>query len=285
MSFKTFPGPALYNDLNKKSTDLLNKDFPTFNKLEFKTSAKDGLVVEANVTEKDGSSVGTFTPKFNFPAWGTLSLGVDTKRNVKVEASSSTLVPGTKFTLSGVTESETVTSELEYKHKNLAATASLNLFSSKGTTASVSTVVGHEGYSLGLQTDYNFSTNTINNLNGAFSYFSLDPKIPTVTLFGKFKRGVAGFNVHHKLTDRVSAAAEGEYNYVNNAENPKLTVGVSYEADALTTLKGKIDTNGHVAASVSTRVNSLRLTVGTVLNSNNFSAPSKANFGVHINVE
>jgi len=286
MSIFEAPAPPLYNDLNKKANDLLTKEFPTTHKIEFKTGTKPGPGFEASTSDKDGVTVGVLLPKYtweNIYGKTTVAAGVDTKRTLKLEATSVDLVKGLK-TIVTVTDSQTVTGQIEYKQQHFTINTVLNLLSPKGTTGVFGTVFGYEGHAVGLQTDYNISTNTINDINGSVT-FNPDPFV-SLGLFGRFKKNILGARFFYRFDKDLAVAAEAEANYVNHAEVPKFTLGADYTVDTKTSLKAKIDTTGNVSAAVTSKLGDrTKVTFGTGLNTNNFSPTSKASFGLNITVE
>jgi len=280
------PSPPLYNDLNKKATDLLSKEFPTTHKIEFNTGKKPGPGFEASIADKDGVTVGTLTPKYiweNLYGKNTLAAGVDTKRTLKLEATSVDFVKGLK-TIVTATDSQTVTGTIEYKQQHFTINTVLNLLSPKGTTGVFGTVFGYDGHAVGLQTDYNISTNTLNDINGSVT-FNPDSFV-SLGLFGRFKKNILGARFYYHFDKDFQVAAEAEANYVNTAEIPKFTLGAIYAVDTKTSIKGKIDTTGNVSAAVTSKLGDrVKVTFGTGLNTNNFSPTSKASFGLNLTVE
>jgi len=287
MTSKLLDPPSLYNDLNKKANDLLTKDFPITHKIEFKTLKKPGPGFESSLSDKDGVSVGVLTPKFQWDheSYGSnvVSFTVDTKRNLKLEGTSTDLIKGLKAVLTA-TDSQIVTSSFEYKQPHFTVNCLLNLLSPKGTTGVFATVAGYQGHAIGIQTDYNLSTNTINDINGNLT-INYDRDV-SFGLYGRFKKNIIGARLYHRYEQNLSIAAEAEANYVNSAEAPKFTLGADYTVDPRTSLKAKIDTIGNVSVSVISKLTDrVRVTFGTALNTNNFSSTSKASFGLNITIE
>jgi len=268
----SFP-PPLFADVNKKANDFLSKDFPTTNKIEFKKPPVDGLGVEGSISEKDGTTVGLFTPKWKFPQLSALILGatIDTRRNIKLEASASEIIPGLKATLAGHSENQNLTVDLEYKHPYAAIAASLNALAPKGSTANFSVVVGSAGYALGAQTEYNFSNSTLTALNlAASASLHTQPTSPIITAFIRQKKNTLGGSLFHQLRFGWVGILDVESNY--NTSETKVTAGTAYNVDKDTIVRAKADTQGVVAASVTTKVNSVKFTIGTSINTNNFSS-------------
>lgn len=280
--------PGLYADLNKKSNDLLTKDFPDKHKLEVKTKTLSGVNFDGSITRNnDGSFYGSLNPKYKHSSHGiTLGATVDTKRVLKVEATVEDLVPGLKTSITGDAFSESLTVDAEYKHEYVTVAGALNVLSPKGNKLIASSVVGYEGFALGLQAEYVYDK--WQNINGVASYTLPDTFVGS--LFARVNTqattNIIGFNVHHRINNRAFIAAEASIDVTKTSESPKITVGGSYDLqDSNTTIKGKLDTEGRVALSYGHRLNKYaRLILGTAINTNNFSASGNHSYGLTLSI-
>lgn len=275
--------PGLYGDLGKKSSDLLTKEFPDRHKLEVKTKTASGVSLDGSITRNnDGSFFGSLNPKYKLSRHGiTVGTTVDTKRAVKVEATAEDLVPGLKTTVTGHTDSESLTFDAEYKHEYLTLAGSLNVLSPKGNRLTAASVVGYEGFALGLQAEYVYDK--WQNINGVASYTHPDF---VSTLYARVNThastNIIGLTFHHRLNLRAAIAAEASLDVTKASESPKIAVGGSYDfVESPTTVKGKLDTEGRVSLSYAHRLNRYaRLILGTSVNTNNFSASGNHTFGL-----
>jgi len=279
--------PGLYADLGKKSNDLLSKEFPDRHKLEVKTKTLNGVNFEGNITRNnDGSFYGSLNPKYKHNAHGvTLGATVDTKRALKVEATVEDVVPGLKASVTVHGDSESLTVDAEYKHEYITVGGAINVLSPKGNRLTAASVVGYEGFALGLQAEYVYDK--WQNINGVASYTHPDF---VGTLFARVNTqattNIFGLTFHHRLNARASIAAEGSFDVNKTSESPKITVGGSYDlADSPTTVKGKLDTEGRASLSYAHRLNKYaRLILGTSINTNNFSASGNHSFGLTLSI-
>lgn len=279
--------PGLYADLGKKSNDLLTKEFPDRHKLEIKTKTSSGVSFDGSITRNnDGSFYGSLNPKYKLSGHGiTLGATVDTKRALKVEATAEDLVPGLKTSVTGHADSESLTVDAEYKHEYITVGGSLNVLSPKGNRVTASTVVGYEGFALGLQAEYVYDK--WQNINGVASYTHPDF---VSTLFARVNThattNIIGLTFHHRINNRASIAAEASLDVTKTSESPKITVGGAYDLlDSPTTVKGKLDTEGRVSLSYAHRLNNYaRLILGTSVNTNNFSPSGNHTFGLTLSI-
>lgn len=279
--------PGLYADLGKKSSDLLTKEFPSTHKLEVKTKTLSGVNFEGSVTRNnDGSFFGSLNPKYKHSAHGlTLGATVDTKRALKVEATAEDLVPGLKTTITGHADSESITFDAEYKHEYLTLAGSVNVLSPKGNKVTASSVLGYDGFAVGLQAEYVYDK--WQNINGVASYTHPDF---VGTLYARVNThastNVIGLTFHQRINARATIAAEAALDVNKTTESPKITVGGSYDLlESPTTVKGKLDTDGRVSLSYAHRLNKYsRLILGTSVNSNNFSPSGNHTFGLTLSI-
>jgi len=99
--------PVLFKDLNKRSSDLLTKDFSSKtreNKVVWKGETNSNVSFETSLTQRhDGSVLGIFAPKYRIKDWNTtVTAELKTNKDFKAEVSvEDRFAPGLKTTLSG----------------------------------------------------------------------------------------------------------------------------------------------------------------------------------------
>jgi len=270
----------LYVDLGKKATDLLTKDFPDKSKVEINTRASNGVQFQLTGTRNhDGSILGSVQPKYT---WGTQALTfsttIDTAKVVKAEATIEKF-PGLKITLGGNSETESVKADLEWKHERATVTTGLDLLSPKGTKASATVALHHEGISLGASTEYLIADRQeVTKLDGVLAYTTSDLQL---TAYAKKKGDTLGATYHQKVSASTSAAAEIAFDLHKSDITPKLTFGVAHTLDLVgTQVKGKFDTDGKLSLSYGFRLNpNVKLWVGSSVNTNNISASGNHSTG------
>jgi voltage-dependent anion channel protein 2 len=278
MSLVVRTPPVLYNDIGKKASDLLNKEFPDKAKFELKTKTSNGVVHEVSLTRNGDGLLGSINPKYTFVKQGvTVGITADTDKNTKFELTVDKLVPGLK--LSTIVDSKKLNAiqfDGEYKHDYAALNGSMDVLNNDGTEAAIAGVVGYEGFSVGLQSK--FSRGALSAVNGTAAYTTNDY---VFTLFGHFKSNRIGVSYFHKVTPNASAGFDATFD-LDKAQAPpsKLTVGGSYQLDVDTTVKGKLDTDGQLSFSYAQRLNKYaRLVVGTSFNIYNHNQKSGHSYG------
>jgi len=280
---KSIKNPGVFADLNKKSNDLLTKDYPDKPKVDWKPKSGESLSCDISLAKnQDGSIFGSLFPKYKYKKYGlTLGLGglLDTKRAFKVEASVDDPLHGLKLTGTGHVADESLTLEGEYKRDYVTAAVSANVLSPKGTKLEGSLVGGHSSLGLagGILAQYN--TDKINKISTHITYSTNDTATNGYAHINpqdsSTQFGVAYYQIHSK------GAFTADANYdPSKPQLPKITVGGSYNIDDKSTVKGKIDTLGKLGLSYSHKLNSnSRFVLGTSINTQNLSASGDHNLG------
>jgi len=277
---------STYADLNKKTNDLLTKDFPDKPKLEVKSKRGD-FAVDVNLARNaDGSIFGSLFPKYKLNNYGvTLGLFGDTKRALKVELVADNHLPGLKVTATGESASESLTVDAEYKRDGLTVTGSANVLSPKGTTLKGGLVVGHLGYSGGISAEYH--TDKISKIDTSLSfnnnldlttnvYARINPQDSSATL---------GFS-HYQNHSRGAFAVEGSFDPSKTTQVPKITLAGSYNLDDKSIAKAKFDTAGRLGLSFGHKLASnIRFILGTSINTQNPSAPGDHSLGFSLHFD
>jgi len=277
---------STYSDLNKKSNDLLTKDFPDKPKLEVKAKKGD-FSVDVNLAKNaDGSIFGSIFPKYKLNKYGaTLGLFGDTKRALKLELVADSLVPGLKLTTTGETASESLTVEAEYKREGVTVVGLANVLSPKGTTLKGSLVLGHSGYAGGVSAEYH--TDKISRIDTNFSYSNnLDL---TTNLYARINpqdsSAILGFS-HFQTHSRGGFAVDATFDPSKTTQVPKITLGTSYNLDERSSAKAKFDTAGRLGLSYAHRLTpNTRFVVGTSINTQNPSAPGDHSLGFSLHFD
>jgi len=288
--------PVFFKDLNKRSSDLLTKDFPSEkkeNKVDWKGETNSSVSFETSLLQKaDGSILGTFMPKYRLRDWNTtVSAELKTNRDFKGEVSvDNHFTPGLKTTLTGESRGEDLvgTVGVEYKHDLATMTASVNYGQTGGSTIKASTVVGSQGFQLGADVDY-FLDGTGNDsalkFNATASYSTNEFDLG---FFGKILNGkdsnILGANYFQRVNPNVTVGAEITFDTQNPDIKPKLTAAAQYQIDPEAIVKTKLDTNGKLGLSYAQRFKQSRMVVAGTIDTNNMSGKnaSSVNFNLSL---
>jgi hypothetical protein len=269
--------PVLYKDLNKRSSDLITKDFPSEkreNKVEWKGETSSLVSFETSLLQKnDGSILGSFSPKYKLKDWNTsLSAEFKTNKDFKAEVViDNHFTPGLKTTFTEESKGEDLfgTLGVEYRHDMVALTASVDYGQAAGSTIKASTVVGSQGFQLGTSLDYffgNSNDSALKEFNATASYSNDEFDIG---MFGKIKperdSNVLGANYFQKINTDFGVGAEVSFDTQNPDVRPQLTAATQYKVDSDATIKAKFDTTGKLGVSWNQKFKSSRLILsGTV---------------------
>jgi len=255
--------PTFFKDLNKRLCDLLGKEFPVENKVEWKGETENGVIVESNLVQKNGVVVGTFTPKYKYKEYGAdIQLELNTKKEFKGEISvADQLAKGLKLILAGNSKGGEfwATVGTDFKSDMGTFTGAVDYGKEAGSTLKSSITVGSKGFVVGGNAEYfvGSDSNELKELNTIASYgcdeFS-------VSGFGRMKNGVEekneiGVSYFHVVSKDLTVGTEVSFDHATVDAKPKLTFGTQYKLEADTTLKGKFDTNGQLSLSFAQKFN------------------------------
>jgi len=288
--------PVFYKDLNKRSSDLLTKDFPSEkreNKVDWKGTTSSRVSFETSLLQKsDGSILGTFAPKYQLREWNTTFSGeLKTNRDFKGEvAVDNHFTPGLKTTLSGESKGEDLfaTFGVEYKHDLAAFTASADYGQASGSNFKTSAVVGSQGFQLGASVDYFLGASNDSTLREFAATANYTNDEFDIGMFGKIlpekDSNILGANYFQKVNSDLLFGTEVTFDTQNPQTKPKLTAGVQYRVDADATVKGKFDTEGRLGLSYQQLFKSSRFTVSGTVDTNNTSGKNASSFGFNLSL-
>jgi len=280
--------PVLFKDLNKRLSDLLTKEFPLENKVEWKGETANGVIVETNLVQRNGSVVGTFTPKYKYKDYGADFLfELNTKKEFKAEISlTDQIIKGLKLIVTGNSKGEElwVTTGTEYKNDFGTFTAAVDYGKDAGSTVKGSGTFGTNGWALGASTEYFFGSDSseLKEFNTVLSYET--PEF-AVTGFGRMKNGPeekneVGVTYFHVVNNDLRIGSEVSFDHANAEAKPKLVFGTQYKLNKDTLLKGKFDTNGQLGLSWGQIINdNARVVVSGSVDTNNLNGKNSSKLG------
>jgi len=288
--------PVLYKDLNKRSSDLLTKDFPSEkkeNKVDWKGETSSQVSFETSLLQKaDGSILGTFTPKYRVKDWNTtLSAELKTNRDFKAEVGiDNHFTPGLKTTITGESKGEDLftTVGFEYKHELATFTASANYGQAAGSTIKASTVVGSQGFQLGAEVDYFLgasSDSALKEFNATASYGTSEFDLG---VFGKILNdkdsNILGANYFQFVNPDLQVGAEISFDTQNPENKPKLVAAAQYKVDSDAVVKTKFDTNGKLGLSWQQKFKSSKLTISGTVDTNNLGGKNSSSVNFNLSL-
>jgi len=279
--------PVYFKDLKKRSSDLLNKEFPgdkAEKKLEYKGDTSSGVGIETLFTQDDkGTISATVKPKYRYKQYSAEVNGeFTTSQDAKVEISVEDQFTKGLKTLTSVNKKKDENFGafgVEFKNDNAAITASVDYGKKSGPTVSASAVFGAEGFSLGVNTTYISTKSALDGLEVFGSYRSSEVD---VNLIGRTKPGgnqEIGLAYFHDVSSDFAFGAEGQYNL--SAKSVDLTAGLQYKVTSDATLKGKFSNNGRLGLSYGQKLNPrTRFTISSAFD---LQKPGSSSFGFSVN--
>ena len=279
--------PPKFDDLGKEAKDLINKNFHFGTiKVEGKTKAKNGVefVTDGTHNTDTGSITGGLETKFKYEEYGvtftekwntdnliSTSISIDDKiaKGLKLDFD-------TTFTPNSGKKTAKVKSA--FKHDYIHTTTDVD-FDFAGPTVHGSGVFGYKGWLAGYQASYDTANSklTANNVSLAFS----DGDFVIHSGINDASKYVG--SIHHKVNDKVSAAAS--LSWQSGANATSLTVGGKYTLDGDTFIKAKLDNQLRLGVSY---VQSLRpgvqMTMSSLVNAKSLEQGGHK-LGLSLNLE
>jgi len=279
--------PGLFKDLNKRTSDLLTKEFPSEkaeNKVEWKGETSNNVSLETSLVQKsDGSIIGTFIPKYKYKEWGTtLTAELKTTKDFKAEAAiEDQFVPGLKTTLTGESKGEDLfsTFAVEYKHELATVTASADYGQTAGSTLKATAVVGSQGFSVGGSAEYFVGSSSDSSLKELHTVLGYSTDEFDLSAFGKLQNekeaNILGATYYQKVNSDLAVGTEISFDTANADAKPKLVFGTQYRLEADTVLKGKFDTAGKLGLSYQQKFSkNSKLTLSSTIDTKNLGKNS-----------
>jgi len=287
--------PPLFKDLNKRVSDLLTKEMPSEKqetKVEWKGQADPNVAIETSiVTKPDGSSVGTFAPKYTVREYGTtFAAEVNTRKEAKLEVTMEDYhLAGLKTTLTGQMNNDDKweTFAIEYKHEIGNLTASFDYGRTVGSTVKATAVVGSQGVALGGSAVYLLGNDSsdVKELKTVLSYSQDNYDISAFGLMkaaeGKAEeKNQIGANFFHRFAPDWVFGAEAVFDTVPADSKPSLTVATQYRLQPDSFVKAKFDTFGKLGLSYTQKYNrNVKFNVATTMDTNKLDSKGGSVFG------
>jgi voltage-dependent anion channel protein 2 len=254
-----------YNKINKKTKDLLTKEFNTSKKVEVVTTTENN--VKFTTTLQDNVSA-DLEVEWQDKTHGLVLKGkADNKSTLKLEASvENNAVEGLKATIetsnSADTAPDSIKTTVEFANKSVATSAGIDFVS---RTACASAVLGYQGFAIGGQAELALeNTDGPKSLNGTAAYSTAEYTL-ALSLTEKAKQ--LGISYLHNLRG-VDATVAAEYTV--SSEKNSFVVGGKYNLDKSSYVKARVNTEGLLSLvySQSLRKN-VNLTLSTDINTSN----------------
>jgi len=291
-----FTQPNLFKDLNKRSSDLLSKDFPSEkreNKVDWKGETSSNVSFETSLLQKnDGSILGTFIPKYRLKEYNTtFSAELKTSKDFKGEIIvDDHFTPGLKTTVTGESKGEDLVGTLgfEFKHNLASFTASADYGSSSGSTLKSTAVVGKQGFQLGALFEYFIGASN----DSAMKEFSSTATYGTdefdVGFYGKILNEkdstILGANLYQRVSSDLQVGADISFDTQNLDSKPKLSAGLQYKIESDAFVKAKFDTAGKLGLSYQQKFKSTRFTIAGTIDTNNLSGKNSSSVGFNLSL-
>ncbi|CAM6087512.1 unnamed protein product [Calypogeia fissa] len=238
-------GPGFYYELGKKTKDLINKDYTYDQKFTVNTETAAGLNLSTTGTKRGegfAADVSTSFKRKNILA----EVKIDTRSNILTTVTLDEFVDGAKSTFSfTIPDQKSGKVEAQYAHDHVGITGSIGL--TPNPLVEVSGVIGAEGLVLGGEVGYDTGSGRLTKYNAGVGFTKPDFS----TALHLLDKGdvLKGSYVHLvDPTSRNQIAAEIAHRFSKSEST--FTLGGLYELDPSTTMKGRMNNHGKLAALV-----------------------------------
>jgi len=262
--------PPLWSKFGTQAKDLLSKKYDYKNQLTAKNNVAADLTVESTVTVADNSALsGTVKTKYKNKDFGEVEAEIGTvpnkdKATLSGEVKATKLYDGLVVSAKG-TDVWTAKLGAEYRHESVAG--SLTFEATKDSHQIEGTIAaGFDGFSVGGQSRYCFN-HGLSDYNFGAEYsqpeyaLTLKTEKKADVLVGSYWHNVP--TSRNKLKTQVGAQVSWD---LSGTGNKVFTVGTEHEIDEVTTVKGKIDTEGQLAAVLEHRLTNPFMKLGLSAN-------------------
>jgi voltage-dependent anion channel protein 2 len=256
--------PPLWGKLGTNVKDLFTKKYTFKNQVITKHNAKNGVTLESGgvyTNELSGYVKATQKSK----DLGTAEVNIETSGKADGKIKFDQFAKGLVVTISG-NEKPSAKVNVDYSQEFFAGSASVDTVVKNFLTKLEGTaVVGFEGLSVGGQVKFDVSgTNELEDYNAAAEY-SQDDFTATIQSADNTEKLTASY--FQKVSPDLQVGASVDFGKGGRV----LTLGDEFQLDADTTLKGKFNTKGVVAAVVEHRLPNPKLQFGVAASFNVFN--------------
>jgi len=274
--------PPLYSKIGKSLSDLLKKKFEYSSKVSTRNNVNSEVNIESTATlSEKGTYSGAVKATYKNKDFGEVETEANTEGVFTGQVKATKLVDNLTVTVSG-TERPSGKVLAEYAQDHFALSGQVE-HNSETTKIEATAVVGFDGFSVGGQARYDTATSDFEDYNAAAEYTHDDFTATIVTTDRADK--LTGSYIH-RLKNRAGlkslVGGRFEFDLTKNNNARVLTIGAEHEVDKSTTVKGKIDNNGTLAAVVEHRLDnpSLKLQFAAQWKGKN-TTPEKFGFGLN----
>jgi len=247
--------PPLYSKLSKSLSDLLKKKFEYSSKVSVRNNVTSEVTVEATTSLNEKSVYGgAVEATYKNKSFGEVKTEANTEGTLKAEVKANKLADNLTLTFSGTERpSGKVLAEYQQDHFSVSAQVEHN---NETTKLEATAVVGFDGFSVGGQARYDTATSDLEDYNAGAEY-TQDDFTATLVTTDRADKLVASY--FHKIKNRTAGlktviGGRFEYDLTKQANNCVLFIGAEHDVDKITTVRGKVDSNGTIAAVVEHRL-------------------------------
>mmetsp|Transcript_33976 Transcript_33976/g.77642 ORF Transcript_33976/g.77642 Transcript_33976/m.77642 type:complete len:293 (-) Transcript_33976:69-947(-) len=247
--------PGFFGDIGKKASGTLEDDYKYDCKFDLKSKASNGVTFQSTITRNGASQgiLGALKSTWKCCNWAKMEGTLDTAGKVEGTVDMENFAPNSKVSVQGGVSGK-FKGSAEYKHEYVTLQGAVETAGDAGnfTNLSGSVVVGHNGFSIGVdakqvvEKDKSGKESQVFKKDGAAQYDGGD-FIASIHCTKKANLMIARY-AHMFKNGNLVAAGEVQYDRVKRADKEKqqhkFTVGVSNKIDSDTSVRAKLDSEG-----------------------------------------
>jgi len=247
--------PPLWSKFGKSLSDLLKKKYDYKNQLTVKNNVGSDLTLESSsILSEKSNFAGAVKATYKNRDFGEFEGKFETEGKLEGEIKTSKLIPNVNVKINA-TEKPLGKVVLEYEQNSFSGAVTVEA-TQKTTKGEVAAVVGFDGLSVGGAVQYDTALADVSDFNAGAEY-KTDNFIATVQTENRADSITASY--FHSLAGnrygKTEVGAQLKYDLRAADKNSTLTIGTAHDIDAVTSVKGKIDSTGSIAAVVEYRLN------------------------------
>lgn len=241
--------PPLFSKFGKSVKDLLTKKYDYKNQLVLKNKLQADLTFEntVNLGDQIGQFSGAVKSVYTNKSFGEVEVEVGTDGAASTEVRATKLQNGLAVTVKG-TQKPSGRVNVEYRQESVATSVGFDY--AKANSVDASLVAGLDNLAVGGTVKYDISASNVSDYNFGSEYSTKDY---TATVKTEDKLDTLTASFFHNVPGTASGLKTqlgAQFSWDQSENKRVLTVAAEHDVDAVTGVKGKINTDGVVAAVV-----------------------------------
>ncbi|KAJ7522715.1 hypothetical protein O6H91_18G024000 [Diphasiastrum complanatum] len=238
-------GPGLYSEIGKRTRDLLTRDYNSDHKFTVTTTTSTGLVFTSTGVKKGEHFLGDLSTQFKHNTL-TVDVKADTKSNILSTITVDEIAPGAKTILHfTVPDQKTGKVEFQYLHDYAGISTVVGLTASP--IVDFAAAIGSDGFAIGGEVAFNTASGKFSKYNAGIGYTQPDFSAAVHIVD---KGDILRASYSHTVSPLTRSSVGAEIAHKLSTNDNVFAIGGSHSLDPLTTVKGRLNNHGKLAAVI-----------------------------------